>query len=118
VEIGDYATLGGLTAIHQFCRVGRHALTGGQSMIAQDVAPFTIAAGNRAKSAGVNFIGLERNGFTPGQIEEINRFYRIFFLSGLSKDHAVQKLEAEMEDTPNRRVFIDFVNNSQRGVCR
>lgn len=118
VEIGDYSVLGGLTAVHQFCRIGDYALTGGQSMIAQDVAPFMIAAGNRAKAAGLNFVGLERNGFTKDQIEELNKIYRIFFLSGLSKDHALLKLEKDLELSTILKSFVDFINQSQRGIVR
>ncbi|MDT8446014.1 MAG: acyl-ACP--UDP-N-acetylglucosamine O-acyltransferase [bacterium] len=118
VEIGDHAVLGGMTAVHQFCRVGQFALTGGQSMIPQDVAPYVIAAGNRAKVAGLNFVGLERNGFDKDALEEINRIYRIFFLSGLSKDHALERLSAEMPPSERLDRFIHFVNSSQRGVLR
>ncbi|OGH02110.1 MAG: acyl-[acyl-carrier-protein]--UDP-N-acetylglucosamine O-acyltransferase [Candidatus Lambdaproteobacteria bacterium RIFOXYD1_FULL_56_27] len=118
VEVGDYAVLGGLTAVHQFCRIGKYALTGGQSMIAQDAAPYMIVAGNRAKAAGLNFVGLERNGFSKADIEEINQIYRIFFLSGLAKDPAIEKLRAERPAGPNLDLFINFINNSQRGVIR
>ena len=118
VEIGNQVTLGGLTAIHQFCRVGEHALTGGQSMISQDVAPFVIAAGNRAKTHGLNYVGLERKGFSPAEIEEINHIYRIFFLSGLSKDNALEKMRAELPESKNLSLFAGFIESSQRGVCR
>jgi len=118
VEIDNYAVLGGLTAVHQFCRIGAYALTGGQSMISQDVAPYVIATGNRAKVAGLNYVGLERRGFTPDQIDEINRIHRIFFLSGLSKDNAIIKMSEELPPTENLNRFIDFVESSQRGVCR
>lgn len=118
VTIGNWVTLGGLTAVHQNCRVGDHALTGGQSMIPQDVAPFTVASGNRAKAAGVNFVGLERRGFTPEQLAEINKIYRIFYLSGLSKDNANLKISEEMPNSKFAKQFIDFVDSSQRGVTR
>ncbi|MDX2469292.1 MAG: acyl-ACP--UDP-N-acetylglucosamine O-acyltransferase [SAR324 cluster bacterium] len=118
VEIGNHATLGGLTAIHQFCRVGEYALTGGQSMISQDVAPFVIAAGNRAKTHGLNYVGLERKEFTSSEIEEINQIYRIFFLSGLSKDNALSKMRDELPPSKNLDLFANFIESSQRGVCR
>ncbi len=118
VLIEDYVVLGGLTAVHQFCRIGAYALTGGQSMIAQDIVPYIIAAGNRAKVAGLNYVGLERNGFSAQDIDEINKLYRIFFLSGLSKDNAVVKMRAELPPTNHLNRFIDFVESSQRGVCR
>ena len=64
-QVGDHAVMGGLTAVHQFCRIGRFAITGGCSKIVQDVPPFMIADGNPAKVRGINLVGLERNGFSP-----------------------------------------------------
>lgn len=118
VVVKNYATLGGLTGIHQFCRIGEYAITGGQSMITQDVVPFSIVAGNRAKLAGVNYIGLDRRGFTSEEIEMINQAYKIFFKSGLTKDAALSKLKEEFPESDQIRLFVEFIESSERGVCR
>lgn len=118
VEIRDFATLGGLTGVHQFCRIGEYAITGGQSMITQDVVPFSMVAGNRAKLAGINYIGLDRRGFSAKDIEAINVAFKIFFKSGLTRNAALKKLREEFFDSPNIDLFIEFIESSERGVCR
>jgi UDP-N-acetylglucosamine acyltransferase len=118
VTILDNAVIGGMTGIHQFCRVGQFALTGGQSMITQDIAPFTIAVGNRAKTTGINFIGLERAGFTSTEIEEINEAFRIFFKKNLIKSKAVSMIAKEFPDSVHLKTFVEFIESSSRGVCR
>ena len=114
----DHATLGGMTGVHQFCRIGEYAMTGGQSMITQDITPYVIAVGNRAKLQGLNYVGLERKGFTPAQIEEINKIYRVFFMSGKTVENAVHQLRAELPPSEHLQRFVEFVESSQRGVCR
>lgn len=118
VTVKDYATLGGLTGVHQFCRVGEYSITGGQSMITQDVVPFSMVAGNRAKLAGINYIGLDRRGFTSEEIDTINQAYKIFFKSGLTKDAALKKLRSEFPDSEHIERLISFIESSERGVCR
>lgn len=118
VTVKDFATLGGLTGVHQFCRIGEYAITGGQSMITQDAVPFSIVAGNRAKLAGINYIGLDRRGFTSEEIETINQAYKIFFKSGLTKDAALGKLREEFAESKHIALMIDFIESSERGVCR
>ncbi len=118
VTVKDYSTLGGMTGVHQFCRVGEYAITGGQSMVTQDVVPFSIVAGNRVKLAGINYIGLDRRGFTSEQIEVINQAYKVFFKSGLTKDAALIKLREEFAGIDNIKLLIDFIEESERGVCR
>jgi len=118
VMVRDYANLGGLTGIHQFCRIGEYAIIGGHSMVAQDVVPFAMVAGNRAKLAGVNYIGLDRNGFSAEEVDRINQAYKIFFKSGLTKDDALVKLNEEYPESRHIRMLIDFIRTSERGVCR
>ena len=81
VEVGDNAIMGGLTAVHQFCRIGRFAITGGCSKIVQDVPPFMIADGNPAEIRGVNLVGLERNGFSPEKVKLIKKAFRLIYRS-------------------------------------
>ena len=118
VTIKDKVTIGGLTGIHQFCKIGEYSLIGGQSMVTQDVAPYTIVAGNRAKLSGLNYVGLERNGFSKAQVKDINQAFKIFFKSGNTKNDAVEKLKESYPDSPHIQMLIDFVISSERGVCR
>lgn len=118
VEIRDFATLGGMTGIHQFCRIGEYAITGGQSMINLDVVPYSMVAGNRAKLAGINYIGLDRRGFSSDDIDTINQAYKIFFKSGLTKDAALSKLREEFPNSKHIDLLISFISSSERGVCR
>ena len=118
VKIGDAVTLGGFTAIHQFCSVGELALTGGLSKVTQDIPPYVIADGNPLAARGVNKVGLERNGVTPEEVENIERAYRIFYRSRLTAKEAVARLDAELGQSAAARRFAEFVQNSKRGVVR
>ncbi|HEX8372396.1 MAG TPA: acyl-ACP--UDP-N-acetylglucosamine O-acyltransferase [Chthoniobacterales bacterium] len=118
VEVGDYANIGGLTAIHQFCRIGAHAITGGCSKIVQDVPPFFIADGNPAEIRGVNSVGLERRGYTPEQLKTLKESYRILYRSNLNVKQAVAEMDKKLGHTVEGRLLIDFVTTSQRGIIR
>ncbi len=120
VVIKDHAVLGGFTAVHQFCRIGDYAFTGGQSLILLDVAPFSKVAGNSesARLIGVNSILLERNGISAKEIETINQVFKIFFRSGLTKDKALIELGGQFPGFDYVKLFIDFVEASERGICR
>jgi len=118
VIIKDFATLGGMTGVHQFCQVGDYSITGAQSMITQDVVPFSIVTGNRAKLTGINFIGLDRRGFSSQEVDTINQAYKIFFKSGNTKDDALKELKEVFPDEKNIKVFTRFIESSDRGVCR
>src|SRR4051812_17454357 len=89
VHVGDNAVMGGLTAVHQFCRIGRFAVTGGCSKIVQDVPPFMIADGNPAEIRGVNQIGLERKNFPPESIKLIKEAFRLIYRSKLNTGQAM-----------------------------
>jgi UDP-N-acetylglucosamine acyltransferase len=118
VEVGDHAVIGGLTAVHQFCRIGAHAITGGCSKIVQDVPPFMIADGNPAEVRGINRVGLERMGFSPDSLKLLKEAYRILYRSALNLHQAVERLQAELPDTPELLRLVDFLNSSSRGVIR
>ena len=111
VVVKDYANIGGLSGVHQFCRIGEYAIVGGQSMITQDVVPFAIAAGNRAKLAGVNYIGLDRRGFTSEEIDIINQAFKIFFKNGLTRDVALLRLKEEFPESAHIGMFVDFIQS-------
>jgi UDP-N-acetylglucosamine acyltransferase len=118
IHVEDYAIIGGLTGIHQFCRIGAHCMIGGASAVGKDVPPYTIAQGNHAKLFGLNLIGLKRRNFPEKTIKAITDAYRIVFRSSLLLDMAIKKAETEVEDLPEVRNFIKFIKESERGVCR
>ena len=119
VEVGDFATVGAFSAVHQFCRVGRHAFIGGGSICTQDVLPFVKTVGNRpAQTYGINTIGLQRKGFTQETIEALQRAYRILIRSKLKLAEALTVMENELGSNPEAKYMIEFVRASQRGIIR
>jgi len=118
ITIEDYAIIGGLSAIHQFVRIGAYSLVGGASAVSQDVPPYCLAVGNRAKLYGLNLIGLKRRNFPSEIISALKSAYRIIFKSNLKLKDAIKKVEYEIKDLPEIKTFIDFLKNSKRGFCR
>ena len=118
VEVGDYAVIGGLTAIHQFCRIGRHALTGGCSKIVQDVPPFMIADGNPAKVRSYNKVGLERHGFNEETMRCIKEAYRLIYRSSLNLQQAVEQVRSDLPELPELVQLLAFVTSSPRGIIK
>ena len=122
VHLGDHVFLGGFTTVHQFCRIGAHAMTAFTAAVSQDVPPFVTAAGNRAVPAGINSEGLKRRGFTSEQIMEIKRAYKVIYRSSLPLDEARQELERmELQSTTaamHLRTLREFVASSPRGIIR
>lgn len=118
VTIGDFVTLGGFTAIHQFCSVGEYTITGGQTLIAQDVPPYVVANGNRVRLFGVNKVGLERNGLTPDEVSEIQKAYKIIFRSKLPQKEALARVGSELGGSPRAMRLVEFIQTSTRGICR
>ena len=118
VEVGDHAILGGLSAVHQFTRIGRHAFVAGGSMVVMDVPPFCTAQGDRAELVGVNSVGLSRHGFSEEQIVRVKEAYRILFRSKLPLEDALERLRTELGDQTEIQVLLSFVTTSQRGITR
>jgi len=118
IVIGDYATVGGLVAIHQFVRIGDYAFIGGKSAIPKDIPPYVIAAGDRAKLHGLNMVGLKRQGMSQKTLSLLKKTYRIFFRIGLTVNEAVERVRAEVEQIPEVVKFIEFIKTSERGVTR
>jgi len=118
VTIEDGATVGAFSGVHQFCRIGRHAYIGGYSVITQDALPFVLTVGNRAKSFGINVIGLERKAFPSEAIQALKRAYRILFRSRLTQKDALERLEAEVGEYEEVRQLAAFIRDSERGVIR
>jgi len=118
VTVEDGAIIGGLTAIHQFCRIGRHAITGGCSKIVQDVPPFMIADGNPAEVRGVNQVGLERAGFGAEAIRVLREAWKILWKSGLNTSQALERVRADLPQLPEIQHLLAFFEQSKRGVIR
>ena len=118
VQVGDHAVIGGLTAVHQFCRLGRYAITGGCSKIVQDVPPFMIADGNPAKVRGINVVGLERSGFSPETIKAIKEAFRLIYRSKYNTRQAVDAIQQELPARDEINQIIEFIRKSERGIIR
>jgi len=118
VEVGDDATIGAFSGVHQFCRIAKHAFIGGYSVVTQDALPFVLTVGNRAVSHGVNIVGLKRKGYPQETIDGIKRCYMTLFRSKMLLDDAVLKVEAESGSIAEVRYFLEFVRSSKRGVAR
>ncbi len=118
VTVDDHAILGGLSAVHQFTRIGAHVMVSGGAMVAQDVPPYTIAQGDRAKTVGLNLVGLKRRGFSAEVIRSIKNAYKLIFRSGLRLEEALARIDEAGEISPELDLFISFVRDSQRGIAR
>jgi UDP-N-acetylglucosamine acyltransferase len=118
VEIGDWVILGGLSAVHQFARVGAHAFLAGGAMARQDVPPYVMVSGDPATPHAVNAEGLKRRGFTEEQIRAIRDAYRILYRSDLKLSEALERLEPQAQTRPELRTFVDFIRSSTRSIVR
>jgi UDP-N-acetylglucosamine acyltransferase len=118
ILVEDFAIVGGLVAIHQFVRVGCYSIIGGASAIPQDVPPYMVAAGNRARLFGLNNIGLKRHNFSESTMAALKQAYRILFRSHLTLHKALDRVEKEVPELPEIRHLIDFLKKTKRGVCR
>jgi UDP-N-acetylglucosamine acyltransferase len=118
VTVGDGAILGGLAGVHQFARIGRLAMVGAGAMCAQDVPPFTLAQGDRARLYGLNVIGLRRAGFGSDGITGLKHAWRTLFVEGTAIRAAMARVRAEHADEPAVAELLDFLDTTQRGVCR
>ncbi len=118
IVVEDYAIVGGLAAVHQFCRIGRMAIIGGCSKVVQDVPPYMMADGNPAVCRGVNQVGLERNGVAEEARRALREAYKIVFRGGLTVSNALDKVSAEVPRSIELEHFIDFCRKSERGIAR
>jgi len=118
VEIGDWVILGGMAAIHQFCKVGAHAFIAGGSIVTRDVPNYVMIAGNPAEPHSVNSEGLKRRGFTPQQVRNIRNAFRVLYRSDLKLADAVAKLTALSATQPEVTAFVEFIGRSERSLVR
>ncbi|CDL82183.1 acyl-ACP--UDP-N-acetylglucosamine O-acyltransferase [Xenorhabdus szentirmaii] len=121
VILGDYVIIGGMTAVHQFCQIGSHAMIGGCSGVAQDVPPYVIAQGNHATPFGLNIEGLKRRGFDKESLHAIRYAYKALYRSGKTLEEARQEISLQAENNSHVQVFSDFLESSaksSRGIIR
>lgn len=118
VTVGDYANIGGLTGVVQFCRIGESCYVGGASMIRKDLPPFLMGKGNDFEVQGINSVGLSRRGFSADVIQELKNLYKIFYLQNLTASQAIEKALTQLKQSPEVENFIQFVKTSKLGFVR
>lgn len=119
VTVEDWAVIGASSGVHQFCRVGRHAIIGGYSVITRDVLPFSNTVTEReAKVFGSNSIGLKRRGFQPETVDALHKAFRLLTHSGLNTTQALERIAAEVPSSPEIEELIAFIRASERGFVK
>lgn len=122
VHVEDYAIVGGQTGVHQFVRIGAHAMVGGASACLRDVPPYVICSGNPAAPHGLNTVGLRRSGFSDETVRALHKAYRLLYRDGLLVKEAVEAVRALSVEFPESAEsllhFADFVAGSERGLIR
>ncbi len=118
VRVDDYASLGGMVGVHQFCAIGAHSFAAGGSIIVKDVPPFIMVSGYPAEAHGLNSIGLERRGYSANTIAALKRAYKIVFRQSSTLQEAIAELKTMTAETPEISILIDFLSNATRGIVR
>jgi UDP-N-acetylglucosamine acyltransferase len=118
VELGDWVTMGGLSAVHQHTKIGAYCFLAHNAAVTRDVPPYVLAVGRPAVPHSINSIGLQRRGFTPEQLLNIRRAYRLLYRSGLKLKEAVEQLEVAAGTQPEIRPFVEFIKRSSRSIVR
>jgi UDP-N-acetylglucosamine acyltransferase len=118
VIVEDYVIIGGLSGVHQFCRLGQHSIVGGCTKIVQDVPPYMIADGNPAEVRGINQVGLERRGFGAEDTRALREAYRLLYRSNLNVKQACEKIASDFAGPAVIDHLLTFVESSQRGIIR
>ena len=118
VEVEERAVIGGQAGIHQFVRIGKYAMVGACSAVSQDIPPFMMANGDRARCYGLNTVGLRRNGVTDQTVRRLKQAYRLIFHSKLNTSQALERVAAEVGSCPEVEHLIHFIKTSSRGIAR
>ncbi|HKO87380.1 MAG TPA: acyl-ACP--UDP-N-acetylglucosamine O-acyltransferase [Burkholderiales bacterium] len=118
VHVGDWAILGGMTGVHQFVKIGAHAMAGGGTILLQDVPPYIMVAGNPCAPHGMNTEGLKRRGFSEEAITALRRAYKTIYRSGLGLAEATETLDKEYGHMAEITPLIDFLRSAKRGIVR
>jgi UDP-N-acetylglucosamine acyltransferase len=118
VTVDNFAIVGGGTLIHQFSKIGTHAMVAGGSLVRKDIPPFCKAGKEPLSFKGVNTIGLKRRNFSSESINQIQNIYRIIYLEGRNTSQAIDKIENDIKDSNEKKVVLDFIKNSDRGIIK
>ena len=119
VIVEDYVTVGALSPIHQFCRIGRYAYIGGGTVVTQDVLPYSLTSSTReTHSFGMNKVGLERRGFDNQRLEQLKHAFRVLLASKMNTAQALAKLKEDEKQTEDVRYLVEFIAMSKRGIVR
>jgi UDP-N-acetylglucosamine acyltransferase len=119
VTIEDFVTIGALSPVHQFCRIGRYAYVGASTVITQDVPPFSrIVTERETKSFGANVIGLERRGFSPERMKTLQRAFRTLLRSKLNTSQALAALRSDFSDSDDVGELVKFIEAAERGIVK
>ena len=118
VTVGDWAILSGFSQIHQFCDIGAHAFISFSSLVNRSVPPYVTVSPEKSKPRGVNTEGLRRRGYTPEQIQNVRRAYRILYRSGLPLEKAREEIAAMAEDAEELQMVVDFIDHADRSIIR
>jgi UDP-N-acetylglucosamine acyltransferase len=117
VEVEDQAFISGGVVIHQFSRIGRLAMIGGNTRVNSDLPPYFLYSDFNVAAKGLNLVGLKRAGFTREQVAALKTAYRLLYRSALKLETALNRIEAEL-DTEHTRHLVAFIRGSKRGICR
>ena len=118
VRVEDYATVGALSAVHQFVRIGAYAFIGGKTAVPQDIPPYMLVSGERARLYGVNQKGLRRQGFSQKTIDGLKKAYQILWRKHTKLSEGIAEIYKELEMFPELERLIDFISHSSRGITR
>jgi UDP-N-acetylglucosamine acyltransferase len=118
VHVGDWVILAGFTGVHQFCRIGAHAMTAINTVLVHDLPPYVMAQGDTAKPHGLNTEGLKRRGFSPEAIAGLKRAYKTLYREGRTLEDAKAALAAQLQACPEVALMLDFLGTSTRGIVR
>jgi UDP-N-acetylglucosamine acyltransferase len=118
VEVDDFAIVSPYTAVHQFCRIGKHSFIAGGSLVRKDIPPFILVANEPLSYVGVNSVGLRRRGFDVEKVNEIQNIFRYIYLKGLNNTQAIQAIEGDLEKSTERDEIIEFIRSSERGIVK
>lgn len=118
IDVQDYVYIAGVSAVHQFVKIGAHSMIAGGSLVRKDVPPFTKAGREPLSYCGINSVGLKRRGFSNEKINEIQDIYRSIFLKGLNISKAIDVVEVEMTPSKERDEIINFIRGSERGIMK
>ena len=116
VTIDNYSIIGGMTPVHQFCKIGMHSFVGGGLRVVQDIPPYIIANGEPLKFSGINILGLRRRKFSSDERDNIKKAYRLIYNSNYNISQAVEKIKNTFNMNDSIQDIIDFVNSSTRGL--